>query len=317
MSETDKSITSASDGMTLIELALVLTIVGILIGSAVPMAKTFFQNRIRNRIEGRLDDARQVLLTYWKARFVLPCPDSDGDGHADCGWGGGTRLVGTLPYADLGIPPDDGSGRPIYYVVVTQLTDHQSVTDLMKSQRCELLQSLTPGILAVNDKGNIIAVSAVIISGGISNKDGEGGFLDGENADGDDGLYERKPPDDQFDDQLIYLGPYSLISSGCGQLVVQNQAGASLHTTLRVDQSFDGGSSWLVGISSIQDGSSSPILRVESGSWIRVVREDTGGVLDQFIAGPTFLFLSYEDETPSQGPFPPVFPKPPGPPKWR
>jgi prepilin-type N-terminal cleavage/methylation domain-containing protein len=277
--------------MTLVELAVVLAILGILAGAAVPMARVYFQNAVRDRIDERLNEAAVALTAYWGSHGALPCPDADGDGSGDCSSGSGARLTGLLPHADLGLPPNDGAGRPLTYVVLRQLTEHTSVTATIRAGRCEALAALSSSTdLRVQDNGATVSVPFVLVSGGPENRDGAGGYLDGENADGNDGLYQRKPPDTTFDDVTAYVSAYALWRSGCGTLVVQNAAGGTFTGSLQVDQSFDSGTSW-TNLASVPDGTSSAILQIEAGSWIRVVDASSAATVDQFAftSGPASL----------------------------
>ena len=280
-----------SSGMTLIELAVVLAVVGLMAGAIVPLARSYFQDRIRTQISTRLDEDRNALLSFWDTRQVLPCPDTTGDGQADCS-GSGNVLYGTLPFADLGVPPNDGTARPVYYAVLTQFTEHTSVTDALRSQRCETLAALPPDHLVVQDNGQDVNVPFLVLSGGAENRDGAGDQRDGENAD-TNGVYERRPPADNFDDLLEYASPFPLAQSGCGTLVVFNQSGTPFLGGLDVEQRFDG--AWLPGNIDYHaaDNGSTKLLKVEKGSWIRVVDSATHTQVDQFVFGGGAMNLVY------------------------
>jgi len=279
--------------MTLIELAVVLAVVGLMAGAIVPLARSYFQDRIRNQISTRLDEDRNALLSFWDTRQVLPCPDTTGDGQADCS-GSGLVLYGTLPFADLGVPPNDGTARPVYYAVLTQFTEHTSVT--LARNRCEKLAAL-PSDLVVQDNGQDVNVPFLVLSGGAENRDGAGDQRDGGNAD-TNGDYVRKPPADNFDDLLEYASPFPLAQSGCGTLMVFNQSGTPFLGGLDVEQRFldldPNDPSWLL-IGQAPDGGSTPPppLKVEKGSWIRVVDSATHTQVDQFVFGGGAMSLVY------------------------
>ncbi len=280
----------ASSGMTLIELAIVLAIVGLITGALVPLARTYFQDRIRNQVGARLDEVQTALLSYLDAYQALPCPDTNNDGQPDCGSGAGNVLYGTLPFAVLGVPPNDGTARPVYYAVRTQFTEHSSVTDTLRSQRCEAMAALPSGILVVQDNGQNVDVPFITLSGGAENRDGAGDQRDGENSD-TNGVYERKPPNDTFDDLLEYAGPFALSRSLCGTLVVSNQSGGTYLLTLNVDQGFGGGG--FLNISQAPEGASTPLLFLERGSKVRVVVSGGGPTLDQVLFGGGAMRLDY------------------------
>lgn len=127
-------------GFTLAELAIVLIIVGLLLGGLmVPLAA---QDRLRRTEETRkaLETARDALIGYALAQQRLPCPGWDGswsndpaDSHggeyfASGGTSGNGRCQdfyrGLVPARTLGIGPVDdhgflidGWGRPIRYAI--------------------------------------------------------------------------------------------------------------------------------------------------------------------------------------------------------
>lgn len=106
-------------GFTLVELAVVLAIVGLLLGAM--MLTLAAQVEIRNRgdTQRRLDDAKELLLAFAVVRGRLPCPattTSNGDesfSSGDATSGGTCTLTthdGFLPAAAIGFAPVDASG---------------------------------------------------------------------------------------------------------------------------------------------------------------------------------------------------------------
>ncbi len=289
-------------GFTLLEMAIVMAIMGLLAGALIPLAKSVYESRKASDIDHQLKQAREVLIAWYRAKGYLPCPDMTGaidtigDGTADCSAGGGTILTGKLPYSDLSFPPTDSTGRPIRYVVMRQFTEHSSVTNSMRRTRCEVLKSLPSSSIIVNDNGNTVRVPFLVFSGGPEDRDHIGGLADGDNRDGDS-VYEKKPSDDLFDDILEYGSAYEMYKSCCGSIVVVNTnsglVSEKYDQTLRVDQSFDGGSSWTTGIGSAPDGGSTGELDIEVGSMIRIYDPQSGQFIATFVFGggnKTFVF---------------------------
>jgi prepilin-type N-terminal cleavage/methylation domain-containing protein len=109
-------------GFTLIEIAVVMVIIGILLGSFIAS----FNDRIENsRIEETshdLDDIKSVLMAYAYTRpgpYYLPCPDTSSppDGIEDRTAGACSANIGVLPWKTLGAGFGDAWGTLYTYWV--------------------------------------------------------------------------------------------------------------------------------------------------------------------------------------------------------
>ncbi|NKC16865.1 MAG: prepilin-type N-terminal cleavage/methylation domain-containing protein [Gammaproteobacteria bacterium] len=105
-------------GFTLVELAIVLTIIATLLGTLlVPLATRVEANNIR-ATDRAMAEIREALLGYAVINRRLPCPDTDMDGSEN---GGGAVVCaadeGFLPWADLGAASVDAWGRLYRYRV--------------------------------------------------------------------------------------------------------------------------------------------------------------------------------------------------------
>ena len=116
-------------GFTLVELAVVIAILGLVLGTFLaPLRAQIDAARIREA-ERTLAEIREALIGYAMTRGALPCPDvvSDGiDGVAPAACAG-TALAGILPYQTLGVPRADPWGR-LYGYRVTQEFSHRLLT---------------------------------------------------------------------------------------------------------------------------------------------------------------------------------------------
>jgi prepilin-type N-terminal cleavage/methylation domain-containing protein len=140
-------------GFTLIELAVVLAIVGLLLGSLLFTLSAQVEQRNFEDTRRRLDLARELLLSYAAVNGRLPCPARSaatttpatvpgeevrntatgactGDGVTDS-YGGvsGSVTLGLLPAKTIGFPQVDSSGLAadawqgrIRYVIATLIT---------------------------------------------------------------------------------------------------------------------------------------------------------------------------------------------------
>lgn len=123
---------SSNKGFSLVEMAIVLLIVGLLLGSMlVPLAS---QSDARNfsETQRRLDSASEAILGFAIANRRLPCPAVSGATGIEAPAGGGTcttNFNGFLPAKTIGFQPTDANGyaidawgNPIRYAVASAVT---------------------------------------------------------------------------------------------------------------------------------------------------------------------------------------------------
>jgi len=102
-------------GFTLVEMAVVLAIIGLLLGSAMYTLSAQTEQRAREETQRRLEQAREALLGFAVANGRLPCPASGATTgvEADLPVGSGTCTNwynGFLPAITLGFQPVDAQG---------------------------------------------------------------------------------------------------------------------------------------------------------------------------------------------------------------
>jgi len=115
-----------TQGFTLVEMAIVLVIVGLLIGGLVtPLSVQLEQRRVADT-QRAMDEAREALIGFAVRNGYLPCPAisainglEDRDG-ARCS---GERRIGFLPWATLGLNKLDSWNRLYLYSVTPAFTD--------------------------------------------------------------------------------------------------------------------------------------------------------------------------------------------------
>lgn len=109
---------SRCSGFTLVEMAVVVTLIGILLAMGLAVANSVMQNTQSSLTKDRQSYVRDALLAYFTANHRLPCPDNGSnvgntgrDGVEDRTLGGATPTVtapcttalGTVPFNTLGI----------------------------------------------------------------------------------------------------------------------------------------------------------------------------------------------------------------------
>ena len=103
-------------GFTLIEMAVVVAVIGLLLGSLLVPLATQVEERRLGEVRRTLDDAREALLGFAMANGRLPCPASSASNGAENPLGGGActnNYNGFLPAATLGITPTDAQGYAV------------------------------------------------------------------------------------------------------------------------------------------------------------------------------------------------------------
>ena len=137
-------------GFTLVELAIVIAIVGFLLGSFLgPLRAQIDAARVRET-ERTLVEIREALVGYVIVQGALPCPDVvadgiDGAAPATCT---GAALEGVLPFQSLGVARADGWGRLFRYRVTEEF-----------ASRLLTGQPPAPGRLDLTDTGDITVLT--------------------------------------------------------------------------------------------------------------------------------------------------------------
>ena len=151
----------APAGFTLLELAIVLLVLGlVLAGGLTPLAMQL-EARDRANTDSRLLAAREALLGFAGSHGRLPCPDADGDGRADPpfeparkGSASCLRTQGFLPWAELGITGRDAWGHPLGYVVTAPRFTWPDSDGLCNGNSSDELDLCAQGTLVLRTRGD-------------------------------------------------------------------------------------------------------------------------------------------------------------------
>lgn len=108
---------SRQRAFTLVELAVVLALIGLLLGSLMYTLSAQTDQRAREQTQRTLEQAREAVLGYAIANGRLPCPASSASNGIESPAGGAVDCTnyndGFLPAVTLGFQPTDGSGYAI------------------------------------------------------------------------------------------------------------------------------------------------------------------------------------------------------------
>lgn len=121
-------------GFTLIEMAIVLLILGLLMGGLLTPLATQKEQQRRDQNQQLLDQALEALQGYALVNGQLPCPDTSGDGVADttsCVTSANAAYTGRLPWVTLGLNAQFdpwGEGHPVNYAVNGAFTGYAAGT---------------------------------------------------------------------------------------------------------------------------------------------------------------------------------------------
>ncbi len=118
-------------GFSLVELAVVLVIIGLLLGGLLAPLGTQMENDRRKETQATLEAIREALIGYAVINGRLPCPDTNNDGLANDACSNLSTRVnkGRLPYATLGISQIDAWNiRPWMYAVNGAFTNTITTT---------------------------------------------------------------------------------------------------------------------------------------------------------------------------------------------
>lgn len=147
-------------GFTLIEMAIVLIIVGLLLAGLFTSLRTQFEMRRTEETRIVLEEAKEALMGYALANKFLPCPDTNAIPNGTEGPRVSDEclpLEGVLPWQVLGVRGLDAWGRYIRYRVSSNYSNNATF----------FIISETGDIIVNSDTGTLTpSAIAVIVSHG-------------------------------------------------------------------------------------------------------------------------------------------------------
>jgi prepilin-type N-terminal cleavage/methylation domain-containing protein len=192
-----------SHGFTITEMAVVLVIIGLLIGGLIiPFSEQLNQQRLE-ATQQRLEEIKEALIGFAIIDGRLPCPDTDNDGIEDNP--AACNIEGDLPWTTLALDTSHSSdpwGAPFRYRIDKKYAAQPFPNPPNTSSELVVKDTQQPALSLVAS-GSVIAI---IFSYG---KDGQ---PNGKNGNADNTYTQDVYVENKFDDRLIWLPKSILIN---------------------------------------------------------------------------------------------------------
>ena len=179
-------------GFSLIEIAIVMVILGLVIGGMLVPISTQYENSRRSETQSILNRILEAAYGYALVNGNLPCPDISGDGIEDRVGVNCSAPVGVLPWVTLGVGQNDAWSQPFGYRVTAAFADTTDGTGCGTATPGISFSLCSIGDITVRDAsgGNLVAgtLPAVVFSRGknwaaftspdeVENSDGDQDFV--------------------------------------------------------------------------------------------------------------------------------------------
>ncbi|WP_410499311.1 prepilin-type N-terminal cleavage/methylation domain-containing protein [Chitinibacter sp. S2-10] len=226
-------------GFTLVEMAIVLLVIGLLLGAGLNAVGAQMASQRYRESKTMLERANQALLGFALVNHHLPCPadpvldhDQPLAGMEDRQAAGGAnayrceRSYGDLPWRELGLPELDAWGRRLKYAVKTDPSGGiatyagdfaganptlVTACGLPSLSPCfSLLSGSNLTVRSASRRDGVASNSRVLVSNAVAivfsegPQGGSSGNDETENRDADNN-YIADAPDGEFDDLLVWL----------------------------------------------------------------------------------------------------------------
>ena len=205
---------SPQAGFTLIEMAIVMLIIGLLLGGLLmPLSEQVNHERYRET-EKQLNSVREALMGFALDQQRLPCPDTTGDGVEDSPC---ADVEGSVPWLTLGVGRLDGWQRPLRYRVDANF--YASIPDPANTTSGLAIQQQDGTALTAANPDAPVAIVFSCGRDGLANDENDAAGADLPNCanpGGVNALYIQDAPNDdpanRFDDLLIWLSKNTLLN---------------------------------------------------------------------------------------------------------
>lgn len=201
---------SHQHGFSLVEMAIVLAIVGLLLGGLLPSISSQIEQQRRNETRKLMDEIKDALIGFTIINGKLPCPAIITSGEADSTCTGPSS-DNYLPWKTLGVPETDAWGGKWRYRVDPAFASSVPFT----------LTTTTTASLAIQDNAGTALTTTTERPIAILYSTGKNLSADGQNTNFDTTYQSDVPRDDdkstagineEFDDITIWFSRPQLIN---------------------------------------------------------------------------------------------------------
>lgn len=158
-----------TSGFTLVEMAIVMVIVGLMLGGLMLSLSQTTENTRRGDVHAQLAEVNEALYGYAQANGRLPCPATPASNGAELPAGGGvcSRQHGFVPSATLGLKGTvnadglllDPWNNPLRYSVTTANASAFTTTNRMQTTT---MAALTPDLRICREAACANLISSTI-----------------------------------------------------------------------------------------------------------------------------------------------------------
>ncbi len=177
-------ISNSSNGLTLLEMTLVLFIISLLLASVLSPLNSQIKLRHYQNTQDHMNTAMEALMGFALINGRLPCPAlaSLATGQADAGaekqkaQGDCDKNYGVLPWLTLGLPETDAWGRRLTYAVTGLFADTTAAECDIKTNTASFGLCSAASLNVYDGRGGKVAsnMPVVLVSHGAN---GDGAYL--------------------------------------------------------------------------------------------------------------------------------------------
>jgi prepilin-type N-terminal cleavage/methylation domain-containing protein len=174
----ERSSNKSKLGFTLVEMAIVLVVVGLLVSAFLAPLSAQQDLKNFNETQKNLDEIKEALIGYAIANGHFPCPAISGTNGSEDRTGTtctGAKRVGHLPWAELGMPKLDSWSHIYRYSVTLTYADSASKITLLPQTPRDISIQTRDAIGNIQNTSNANDIPVVIMSMG---KNGVWSFAD-------------------------------------------------------------------------------------------------------------------------------------------